>query len=109
MMESSQLEVMSEYLVMAAQLIEMKSKMLLPKEKVQIEDEYQEDPREALIKRLIEYKRYKDVLEEIQEKYEKILADKDYLNKVLDDGAQKASYFARKTLSKVKRKMGVGR
>lgn len=45
----------------------------------------------------------------IQEKYEKILADKDYLNKVLDDGAQKASYFARKTLSKVKRKMGVGR
>ena len=56
---------------MAAQLIEMKSKMLLPKEKVQIDDEYQEDPREALIKRLIEYKRYKDVLEEIQEKYEK--------------------------------------
>lgn len=45
----------------------------------------------------------------IQDKYEKILADKDYLNKVLDDGAQKASYFARKTLSKVKRKMGVGR
>lgn len=45
----------------------------------------------------------------IQEKNEKILADKDYLNKVLDDGAQKASYFARKTLSKVKRKMGVGR
>ena len=45
----------------------------------------------------------------IQEKYEKILADKDYLNKVLDDGAQKASYLARKTLSKVKRKMGVGR
>ncbi len=33
MMESSQLEVMSEYLVMAAQLIEMKSKMLLPKQK----------------------------------------------------------------------------
>ena len=64
MMESSQLEVMSEYLVMAAQLIEMKSKMLLPKEKVQIEDEYQEDPREALIRRLIEYKRYKDVLDE---------------------------------------------
>ena len=49
------------------------------------------------------------LLRPIQEKYEKILADKDYLNKVLDDGAQKASYFARKTLSKVKRKMGVGR
>lgn len=36
MMESSQLEVMSEYLVMAAQLIEMKSKMLLPKEKYKL-------------------------------------------------------------------------
>ena len=65
MMESSQLEVMSEYLVMAAQLIEMKSKLLLPK------PEIDEDPREALIRRLIEYKRYKDVLDEIQEKYEK--------------------------------------
>lgn len=69
-MESSQLEIMSEYLVMATDLIEMKSKMLIPKEKVEINDEYQEDPREALIKRLIEYKRYKDVLDEIKEKYE---------------------------------------
>ncbi|WP_294579851.1 segregation/condensation protein A [uncultured Thomasclavelia sp.] len=69
-MDPSKLEEMSEYLVMAADLIEMKSKMLIPKEKVEINDEYQEDPREALIKRLIEYKRYKDVLDEIKEKYE---------------------------------------
>lgn len=71
MMETSQLEVMSEYLVMAAQLIEMKSKMLLPKEKVIIDDEYEEDPREALIRRLIEYKRYKDVIDDMKEQYEK--------------------------------------
>lgn len=69
-MEASQLEVMSEYLVMAADLVEMKSKLLLPKETITINDEYMEDPREALIKRLIEYKRYKDVLEDIREKYE---------------------------------------
>ena len=69
-MDPSLLEVMSEYLVMAADLIEMKSKMLIPKEKVTINDDYQEDPREALIKRLIEYKRYKDVLDDIREKYE---------------------------------------
>ena len=56
-MDPSLLELMSEYLVMAADLIEMKSKMLIPKEKVTINDEYQEDPREALIRRLIEYKR----------------------------------------------------
>lgn len=69
-MDPSLLETMSEYLVMAADLIEMKSKMLIPKEKVTIDDNYQEDPRETLIKRLIEYKRYKDVLDEIREKYE---------------------------------------
>ena len=69
-MDPSKLEIMSEYLVMAADLIEMKGKMLIPKEKVTINDEYQEDPREALIKRLIEYKRYKDVLDEIRDKYE---------------------------------------
>ena len=41
MMDASQLEQMSEYLVMASQLIEMKSRMLLPKKKVIIEDDYQ--------------------------------------------------------------------
>ena len=71
MMETSQLEVMSEYLVMAAQLIEMKSKMLLPKEKITIDDEYEEDPREALIRRLVEYKRYKDVIDDMKAQYEK--------------------------------------
>ena len=69
-MDSDQLETMSEYLVMAAHLLEMKSKMLLPNEKVELEDDYQEDPREQLIRRLIEYKKYKDVLDEIRECYE---------------------------------------
>lgn len=69
-MNPDQLETMSEYLVMAAQLIEMKSKLLLPNEKVELEDEYQEDPREQLIKRLIEYKKYKDVLEDMREYYD---------------------------------------
>ena len=69
-MDAQQLETMSEYLVMAAQLIEMKSKMLLPAQKVELEDDYQEDPREQLIKRLIEYKKYKDILDEFKEKYE---------------------------------------
>ena len=69
-MDAQQLETMSEYLVMAAQLIEMKSKMLLPAQKVELEDDYPEDRREQLIKRLIEYKKYKDVLDEFKEKYE---------------------------------------
>lgn len=69
-MEPEQLETMSEYLVMAAQLIEMKSKMLIPHEKVELDDDYQEDPREQLIRRLIEYKKYKDVLDDFREYYE---------------------------------------
>ena len=69
-MDPDQLETMSEYLVMAAQLIEMKSKLLLPNEKVELEDDYQEDPREQLIRRLIEYKKYKDVIDEFRDCYE---------------------------------------
>ena len=48
---------MSEFLVMAATLIRIKSKMLLPK--VTEEDEEEEDPREELVRRLLEYKMYK--------------------------------------------------
>ena len=51
-MEDLQLEVASEYLVMAATFIEIKSKSLLPKQVVEIEDIYEEDTREALIQRL---------------------------------------------------------
>ena len=64
------LEVASEYLVMAAYLVETKSRMLLPKEKVVIEDEYEQDPRQALIQRLLEYKRYKDIVDALKVKKE---------------------------------------
>lgn len=50
-----------------------------------------------------------DLLTPIQTKYNEILANKEYIDKILDEGAQKASYFARKTLSKVKHKIGIGR
>jgi len=60
-MEEMNLTIASEYLIMAAELIEMKSKMLLPKSKNENDDLYEEDPRESLIRRLIEYKKYKEV------------------------------------------------
>ncbi|HAX74026.1 MAG TPA: segregation/condensation protein A [Firmicutes bacterium] len=66
-MEEMKLEVASEYLVMAATLIEIKSKSLLPKQVVEIEDEYEEDTQEALIKRLVEYQQYKEVTKELRE------------------------------------------
>ena len=56
-MEESDLDVMSEFLVMAANLISIKAKMLLPKEEK--EEEEEDDPRAELVRRLLEYKRYK--------------------------------------------------
>ncbi|KAI4453519.1 tryptophan--trna ligase mitochondrial [Holotrichia oblita] len=45
-------------------------------------------------------------LKPIQDKYSRLVGDKEYINKVLDEGAEKARYAARKTLSKVYRKIG---
>lgn len=68
-MQQLELNVASEYLVMAATLLAMKSKMLLPKQEIAVEDdEYAEDPREELMDRLIEYRKYKKAAENLQEK-----------------------------------------
>ena len=55
-MEEEDLDVMSDFLVMAATLLKIKAKMLLP---VKEEEEEEGDPREELVRRLIEYKIYK--------------------------------------------------
>ncbi len=57
-MREFNLEVASEFLVMASTLVHIKSRMLLPLEEEEEED-VEEDPREELIRRLIEYQRYK--------------------------------------------------
>lgn len=57
-MDHEDLDVVSDFLVMAATLLDIKSRMLLPKvEKEEEEDE--EDPRAELVRRLLEYKMYK--------------------------------------------------
>ena len=66
-MKELNLEIASEYLVMASELIEMKSKMLLPKKKEKEDDDYEEDPRELLIERLLAYKKYKEVTSEFKD------------------------------------------
>lgn len=63
MEQSSSLESLSEFLVMAATLLRIKSKMLLPKE----EKEEEEDPREELVQRLMEYKMYKYAAGELKD------------------------------------------
>ena len=63
-MEELNLDVASSYLVMASELLEIKSRMLLPKTE---EDEEEEDPKERLINRLILYQQYKDQIESFKE------------------------------------------
>lgn len=62
--ESSRLDDTSEFIVLASQLLYIKSKMLLPKEEKEDEDE--EDPREELARRLYEYKQIKEASKEMR-------------------------------------------
>lgn len=61
-MEELNINVASSYLVMAAELMELKSKSLLPTEKKEeIEEDVEENSRENLINRLVEYQKYKEI------------------------------------------------
>lgn len=65
--DAKDMENLSAFLVMAADLLEIKSKMLLPKDKTTADAE-EEDPREALVAKLLEYKRYKAAAEIFMER-----------------------------------------
>lgn len=65
LMDAAHFELAAEYLVMAAMLAEIKSRMLLPRSSEEEEDE--EDPRAALIRRLQEYERFKEAAEDLDE------------------------------------------
>ena len=68
-MEQLNINVASEYLVMAATLMEIKSKSLLPEDKVKNldEDEEEEISREILIQKLIDYEKYKEITKNFKE------------------------------------------
>lgn len=65
-MKNLNLDIASEYLVMASELLEYKSKSLLPG-KEESADEFEEDPKNELIKRLVDYKRYKEITSAFKE------------------------------------------
>ncbi len=67
MMKSLDIDLASEFLVMAATLLIIKSKMLLPK--APAEDGNTEDPREELVVKLLEYKKIKEVSELLKDRY----------------------------------------
>ena len=65
-MEREDLNIMSEFMVMAATLISIKCRMLLPKEVN--EDGEEEDPRDELVRQLLEYKMYKYMSYELRDR-----------------------------------------
>lgn len=69
-MKNLHLEIASEYLSELASLIEYKSKKLLPREEVQVEEDYEEDQRTKLVARLVEYQKYKEISEKLRIDYE---------------------------------------
>lgn len=64
-MEELNLEIASEYLVELAYLLEYKSKKLLPKEKSELEGEYEDVNPDELVARLLEYKKYQEISREL--------------------------------------------
>lgn len=66
-MEELNINVASSYLVMAAELMEIKSKSLLPKVESEEDNEEEEVSRENLINKLVEYKKYKEMTEVFKE------------------------------------------
>ncbi len=65
-MQLLDLHLAGEFLVMASTLMQIKSKMLLPVEERQVEEE-EPDPRAALVRRLLEYKKFKDAAGRLEE------------------------------------------
>jgi segregation and condensation protein A len=85
-MQLLDLNVVGEFLVMAATLMQIKSKMLLPASETPAEEE-QEDPRAELVKRLLEYEKFKQIAENLREKE---LVQQDVFKRPKTEQAQEA-------------------
>jgi segregation and condensation protein A len=88
-MKSAQIELAAEYMVMAAMLAEIKSRLLLPRVAAATEDGEEEDPRAELVRRLQEYERFKNAATALRElpQYQRdtfpALADKPNLSQII--------------------------
>lgn len=68
LMKSLDIALAADFLVMAATLIEIKSKMLLPKEVIEKSEEETEDPREVLVQQLLEHQKFKNAAQMLYER-----------------------------------------
>jgi chromatin segregation and condensation protein Rec8/ScpA/Scc1 (kleisin family) len=92
LMEDLRFELAAEYLVMAAMLAEIKSRMLLPRPWMSEDDE--DDPRAELIRRLQEYERFKQAAEDIEELPQVGTRHRERMSRVLEDRATPRRFTA---------------
>lgn len=100
-MEELDLEIASEFLVMASTLLEIKSKMLLPKTSITGDEESADiDPRQELVQKLVEYKKYKEFAGMLREMEAKNVI---YFKspEIIDDIENKDIYFKNITVEKL--------
>lgn len=95
LMQSLDLSLAGDFLVMAATLMQIKSKMLLPANEEQAQ-EPEEDPRADLVKQLLEYERFKEVAQELRQRetsQQEIFRRPRLQEKDIPEVAQPAAYF----------------
>jgi len=85
MMKLLDLDIVGDYLVMAATLLQIKSKMLLPPDPSE-EEQPEEDPRDELVRRLLEYKKFKEVADDLRGKE---TTRRDFFPRTIDEEKQK--------------------
>lgn len=86
MMALLDLNIVGDFLVMAATLMQIKSKMLLPPDPSELVQE-EEDPRDELVRRLLEYKKFKEAAADLQNKE---MVRQDFFRRTLDEEKLKA-------------------
>jgi segregation and condensation protein A len=84
-MKMLDLDIIGDFLVMAATLMQIKSRMLLPPDPNEEGEEMEEDPRDELVRRLQEYKRFKEIAEALKEKE---MRRRDYFARAVDEEAK---------------------
>lgn len=94
LMRMLDLNIAGEFLVMAATLMHIKSKLLLPPEETPAEEE-EEDPRAELVRKLLEYKRFKEAAGRLQdmETRQKEIFSRPSSKELIDDSAEDDLYF----------------
>ncbi|MBI3314640.1 MAG: segregation/condensation protein A [Candidatus Omnitrophica bacterium] len=94
MMKMLDLDVVGDFLVMAATLMQIKSKMLLPPDPLASPTAEQEDPRDELVRRLEEYKKFKEIAEtlktreQVRQDFFRRVVDEDRLNEIKQDAEE---------------------